>query len=73
MKISGDSNCKLYKKLNNFLEECKIKLNALDYENIINLLKSFEIDSNIDVRKKIKKILNNNHKLCKLVDTIFKL
>ncbi len=71
MKISGDSNCKLYKKLNNFLEECKIKLNALDYENIINLLKSFEIDSNIDVRKKVKKILNNNHKLCKLFDTIF--
>lgn len=71
MKISGDNNSKLYKKLNNFLEECKIKLNALDYENIINLLKSFEIDSNVDIRKKVKKILNNNHKLCKLFDDIF--
>lgn len=71
MKISGDSNSKLYKKLNIFLEECKIKLNALDYEKIINLLKTFEIDSNIDVRKKVKKILNNNHKLCKLFDNIF--
>ena len=71
MKISGDNNSKLYKKLNNFLEECKIKLNALDYENVINLLKSFEIDSNIDIRKKVKKFLNNNHKLCKLFDNIF--
>ena len=71
MKISGDNNSKLYKKLNVFLEECKIKLNALDYENVIELLKSFEIDSNIDVRKKVKKILNNNQKLCKLFDSIF--
>ena len=71
MKISGDNNSKLYKKLNIFLEECKVKLNALDYENIINLLKSFEIDSSIDVRKKVKKIINNNHKLCKLFDNIF--
>ncbi len=71
MKISGDNNSKLYKKLNIFLEECRVKLNALDYENIINLLKSFEIDSNVDVRKKVKKILNNNHKLCKLFDNIF--
>ena len=71
MKISGDNNSKLYKKLNIFLEECKVKLNALDYEKVINLLKSFEIDSNIDVRKKVKKILNNNHKLCKLFDNIF--
>ena len=71
MKISGDNNSKLYKKLNNFLEECKIKLNALDYENIINLLKSFEIDSNVDIKKKVNKILNNNHKLCKLFDDIF--
>ena len=72
IKIRGDNNSKLYKKLNIFLEECKIKLNALEYENVINLLKSFEIDSNIDVRKKVKKILNNNHKLCKLFDNIFK-
>ena len=71
MKISGDNNSKLYKKLNIFLEECKVKLNALDYENVINLLKSFEIDSSIDVRKKVKKIINNNHKLCKLFDNIF--
>ena len=71
MKISGDNNSKLYKKLNIFLEECKKKLNALDYENVINLLKSFEIDSNIDIKKKIKKYLNNNHKLCKLFDNIF--
>ena len=71
MKISGDNNSKLYKKLNNFLEECKAKLNAIDYENVIDLLKSFEIDSNIDVRKKVKKITNNNHKLCKLFDNIF--
>jgi len=71
MKISGDNNSNLYKKLNNFLEECKIKLNALDYENVINLLKSFEIDSNIDIRKRVKKFLNNNHKLCKLFDNIF--
>ncbi len=71
MKISGDNNSKLYKKLNIFLEECKVELNALDYEKIIDLLKSFEIDSNIDVRKKVKKILNNNQKLCKLFDNIF--
>jgi hypothetical protein len=71
MKISGDNNSKLYKKLNNFLEECKAKLNAIDYENVIELLKSFEIDSNIDVRKKVKKIINNNQKLCKLFDNIF--
>ena len=71
MKISGDNNSILYKKLNIFLEECKVKLNALDYGSVINLLKSFDIDSNIDVRKKVKKLLNNDHKLCKLFDNIF--
>ena len=71
MKISGHNNSKLYKRLHVFLEECKVKLNALDYENVIDLLKSFEIDSNIDIKKKVKKILNNNHKLCKLFDNIF--
>jgi hypothetical protein len=71
MKISGDNNSKLYKKLNTFLEECKKKLNAMDYENVINLLKSFEIDSNVNIRKKVKKYLNNSHKLCILFDKIF--
>ena len=71
MKISGDDNSKLYKRLNTFLDECKIKLNAMDYESVISLLKSFEIDSNIDIRKKVKKYLNNNHKLCILFDKIF--
>ena len=71
MKISGDNNSKLYQKLNIFLEECKTKLNAIDYKNVINLLKSFEIDSNIDLKKKIKKYLNDDHKLNKLFDNIF--
>ena len=70
-QTSGDNNSKLYQKLDIFLEESKKKLTAWDYENIVNLLKSFEINSNVDIRKKVKKILNNNHKLCKLFDNIF--
>lgn len=59
------------KKLKIFLEKCKVKLNALDYEKIINLFKSFENNSSIDIRKKVKKIINNNQKLCNLFDDIF--
>jgi hypothetical protein len=71
MKISGDNNSKLYKKLNIFLEECKVKLNALDYENVIKLLKYYESDSDVEVKQKIKKIISNNKKLCKIFDDIF--
>ena len=60
-----------YKKLNTFLEKCKVKLNALDYEKILNIFKSFGNNSNIEAEKKIKKIINNNHKLCKLFDDLF--
>ena len=70
-KTSLDNNASLYNKLNLFLEKCKVNLNALDYEKIINLLKSFEINSNINIRKKVKKIINNNPKLFKLFEDIF--
>ena len=60
-----------YKKLNTFLEKCKVKLNALDYEKILNIFKSFGNNSNIEAEKKIKKIINNNQKLCKLFDDLF--
>ena len=65
------SNSSIYNKLNAFLEKCKLKLNALDYEKIIKILKYYENDSNIDIKQKIKKIINNNNKLCKLFDDIF--
>jgi len=60
-----------YQKLNTFLEKCKVKLNALDYEKLLNIFKSFGNNSNIDAEKKIKKIINSNHKLCKLFDDLF--
>ncbi len=65
---SGSST---YQKLNLFLEKCKVKLNALDYEKIINVLKFYENNVNIDIIKKIKKIINSNIKLCELFDDIF--
>ena len=71
IKKSLDNNISINKKLNIFLENCKIKLNALDFEKIINILNNFEVNSNIDLREKIKKIINNNHNLCKLFDDIF--
>ena len=70
-ELSDDNDSKLYKKLNLFLDACKIELNAIDYENILELLKSFETNSDIDVKKKIKKIINNRCKLDKLLDDIF--
>ena len=70
-ELSDDNDSKLYKKLNIFLDACKIELNAIDYENILELLKSFETNSDIDVKKKIKKIINNRCKLDKLLDDIF--
>ena len=48
-----------------------MELNAIDYENILELLKSFETNSDIDIKKKIKKIINNRSKLDKLLDDIF--
>ena len=73
MEISNDNDndSKLYNKLNLFLEECKSELNALDYENVLELLKSFETDSDIDIKKKIKSIISNRNKLIKLFDSIF--
>ena len=73
MEISNDNDndSKLYNKLNLFLEECKSELNALDYENVMELLKSFETDSDIDIKKKIKSIISNRNKLIKLFDSIF--
>jgi hypothetical protein len=69
--MTTESRALNYKKLNTFLEKCKVKLNALDYEKILNIFKSFGNNSNIDAEKKIKKIINNNHKLCKLFDDLF--
>ena len=69
--FSEDNDSKLYKRLNLFLEACKMELNAIDYENILELLKSFETNSDINVKKKIKKIINNRSKLDKLLDDIF--
>lgn len=68
---SSENSSSFDKKLKIFLEKCKVKLNALDYEKIINLFKSFENNSSIDIRKKVKKIINNNQKLCNLFDDIF--
>ena len=70
-EMTTESRALNYKKLNTFLEKCKVKLNALDYEKILNIFKSFGNNSNIDAEKKIKKIINNNHKLCKLFDDLF--
>lgn len=75
-KISSDdeskvqSNPNISKKLNIFLEKCKVKLNALDYEKIINILKYYENHPKYDIIQKIKMIINNNNKLCKLFDDI---
>ena len=68
---SSDNDSEIYKKLNLFLEECKRELNALDYENILGLLKSFESGSDINIKKKIKKIIYNRNGLIKLFDDIF--
>jgi hypothetical protein len=70
-EMTTESRALNYKKLNTFLEKCKVKLNALDYEKILNIFKSFGNNSNIDAEKKIKKIINNNQKLCKLFDDLF--
>jgi hypothetical protein len=67
----GQSIDSTYQKLHLFLDKCKVKLNALDYEKIINVLKYYENNSNIDIIKKIKKIINCNNKLCELFDDIF--
>jgi hypothetical protein len=71
LRNSNDNPSSFDKKLKIFLEKCKVKLNALDYEKILNLLKSYENNSSVDVRKKVKKIINNNQKLCNLFDDIF--
>ena len=71
MEITGENDSKLYKKLNLFIEECKRELNALDYENVLELLKSFETDSDFSIKKKIKKIISDKNKLIKLFDAIF--
>ena len=71
MEITGENDSKLYKKLNLFIEECKRELNALDYENVLELLKSFETDSDFSIKKKIKKIISDKNKLIKLFDVIF--
>ena len=52
LEISEDNNNSiLYKKLNIFLDECKNELKALDFEKILNLLKSLETDSDIEINR----------------------
>ena len=68
---NSDNESEIYKNLNLFLEESKRELNALDYENILELLKSFETGSDITIKKKIKKIINNKNGLIKLFNDIF--
>ena len=71
METSEENNSKLYEQLNLFLEECKSGLNALDYENVVELLNSLETGSDIDIKNKIRKIIYNKHKLIKLFNDIF--
>ena len=70
-KSEDNNNLILYKKLNIFLDECKNELKALDFEKILNLLKSLETDSDIEIKNNIRKIIYNNDKLCELFDDIF--
>ena len=67
----SNDNSKIYKKLNLFLEKCKTELNAVDYENILELFKTFENDSDINIRKKVKKIIKDKINLKELFDDIF--
>ena len=67
----SNDNSKIYKKLNLFLEKCKTELNALEYENILELFKSFENDSDVNIRKKVKKIIKDKINLKELFDNIF--
>lgn len=67
----SNDNSKIYKKLNLFLEKCKTELNALDYENILELFKTFENDSDVNIRKKVKKIIKDKTNLKELFDDIF--
>ena len=71
LKLNEDDNAQLYQKLNIFLVECKKKLTAEDYDKMIDLLNAYEGDPNFDVKKKINKILSNNHKLIRLFEDIF--
>ena len=67
----SNDNSKIYKKLNLFLEKCKTEFNALDYENILELFKTFENDSDANTRKKVKKIIKDKTNLKELFDDIF--
>ena len=67
----SNDNSKIYKKLNLFLEKCKTELNALDYENILELFETFENDSDAKNRKKVKKIIKDKTNLKELFDDIF--
>ena len=67
----SNDNSKIYKKLNLFLEKCKTELNALDYENILELFKTFENDSDVNIRKKVKKIIKDKTNLKELFNDIF--
>ena len=67
----SNDNSKIYKKLNLFLEKCKTELNALDYENILELFETFENDSDVNTRKKVKKIIKDKTNLKELFDDIF--
>lgn len=67
----SNDNSKIYKKLNLFLEKCKTELNALDYENILELFKTLENDSDVNIRKKVKKIIKDKTNLKELFDDIF--
>lgn len=59
---------KQYQMTNRFIQECKLVLNANNYEKVVNVLKEPKKENN---KYKVYKIINGNRKLVQMFDSIY--
>lgn len=66
-----ESKSKQYQKTSNFIKECKLVLNASNFEKLIKVFKEKNANEDSTVRLKVRNILQNNNKLLRMFDNIY--
>ena len=67
----NENKSKQYQKTSNFIKECKLVLNASNFEKLIKVFKEKKANEDSTVRLKVRNILQNNNKLLRMFDNIY--
>ena len=67
----NENKSKQYQKTSNFIKECKLVLNASNFEKLIKVFKDKKANEDSTVRLNVRNILQNNNKLLRMFDNIY--